>query len=396
MDGKSPLDDAVVTLYKSPRSYTGEDSVELTCHGSPYISKRVLELLIQHGCRMAHPGEFTQRAFLNGKMDLSQAEAVSDLISATNQASHHVAISQLRGNFSSELSIMHDELLKLTSLVELELDFSDHEDLEFADRGELLALTQRISDRIDRLIESYRYGQVLKEGIPVAIVGKTNVGKSTLLNQLLKEDRAIVSDIHGTTRDTVEDTIEIKGLNFRFIDTAGLRQTTDEVEQIGIQRTYQSIDRSRIVIWLIDDTPTDNEIKKILTKTEDKHLLIVWNKSDIHPLTLHHIENIPIISLSAKTGYNIDQLEAVIYEAVKMPELQESDVIITNARHYDALLHAKTYLQNVRKGMKDGVSGDLLSEDLRQVIQCLAEITGEQITTADILTNIFEHFCIGK
>ena len=396
MDGKSPLDDAVVTLYKSPRSYTGEDSVELTCHGSPYISKRVLELLIQHGCRMAHPGEFTQRAFLNGKMDLSQAEAVSDLISATNQASHHVAISQLRGNFSSELSIMHDELLKLTSLVELELDFSDHEDLEFADRGELLALTQRISDRIDRLIESYRYGQVLKEGIPVAIVGKTNVGKSTLLNQLLKEDRAIVSDIHGTTRDTVEDTIEIKGLNFRFIDTAGLRQTTDEVEQIGIQRTYQSIDRSRIVIWLIDDTPTDNEIKKILTKTEDKHLLIVWNKSDIHPLTLHHIENIPIISLSAKTGYNIDQLEAVIYEAVKMPELQESDVIITNARHYDALLHAKTYLQNVRKGMKDGVSGDLLSEDLRQVIQCLAEITGEQITTADILTNIFEHFCVGK
>ena len=257
------IDEVMVSVYKAPKSYTGEDSVEISCHGSRYIYNKVLELLIQNGCRMANPGEFTQRAYLNGKMDLSQAEAVADLIASTNKATHNIALSQLRGQFSSELSILRDQLLKLTSLLELELDFSDHEDLEFADRTELLSIAQTIDSRITRLAQSFETGQALKQGIPVAIVGKTNVGKSTLLNTLLKDDRAIVSDIHGTTRDTIEDTIDINGITFRFIDTAGIRQTQDEVEQIGISRTYAAIDKARIVLWLIDSLPSDTEVQEM-------------------------------------------------------------------------------------------------------------------------------------
>ena len=275
------IDEVLVSIFRAPHSYTGEDSVEISCHGSRYILNKVLELLIQQGCRMAEPGEYTQRAFLNGKMDLSQAEAVADLIASTNKATHHIAMSQLRGGFSSELSRLREQLLKLTSLLELELDFSDHEDLEFADRSELLNIAKKTDNRITHLARSFETGQALKNGIPVAIVGKTNVGKSTLLNKLLRDDRAIVSSVHGTTRDTVEDTIDIQGVTFRFIDTAGIRQTTDEVEQIGISRTYTAIQKARIVLWLIDAEPTAEEIKDMLERSKGKSLIIIQNKIDI-------------------------------------------------------------------------------------------------------------------
>ena len=268
------IDEVMVSVFKAPRSYTGEDAVEISCHGSRYILNKVLELLIQNGCRMANPGEFTQRAYLNGKMDLSQAEAVADLIASTNKATHQMAMNQLRGNFSGELAQLREQLLKLTSLLELELDFSDHEDLEFANRDELLELTKKIDNRITSLAHSFETGQVIKQGIPVAIVGKTNVGKSTLLNQLLKDDRAIVSNYHGTTRDTIEDTIDINGITFRFIDTAGIRQTVDEIEQIGIKRTYQAIDKARIVLWMIDSEPSTKEIEEITQRTKTNHLLL--------------------------------------------------------------------------------------------------------------------------
>jgi tRNA modification GTPase len=280
-DGSEIIDEVLVSIFRAPHSYTGEDSAEISCHGSRYILNKVLELLIQNGCRMAQPGEYTQRAFLNGKMDLSQAEAVADLIASGNKATHQIAMSQLRGNFSSELSHLREQLLKLTSLLELELDFSDHEDLEFADRSELTNIAKTINKRITYLAHSFETGQALKNGIPVAIVGKTNVGKSTLLNKLLRDDRAIVSSVHGTTRDTVEDIIDIQGVTFRFIDTAGIRQTTDEVEQIGISRTYAAIDKARIVLWLIDAEPTAEEIKDMLERSKGKSLIIIQNKIDI-------------------------------------------------------------------------------------------------------------------
>ena len=398
------IDEAMVSVFRAPHSYTGEDSVEISCHGSSYILNKVLELLIKQGCRMAQPGEFTMRAYLNGKMDLSQAEAVADLIASTNRATHQMAMSQLRGQFSSALSRLREQLLKLTSLLELELDFSDHEDLEFADRTELLSLAQAIESHIAHLAHTFETGTALKQGIPVAIVGKTNVGKSTLLNRLLKDERAIVSDIHGTTRDTIEDTIDINGVTFRFIDTAGIRQTTDKVEQIGIARTYSAIDKARIVLWLVDEPPTTDDIADMQQHCKDKALMLIRNKSDLNTQRVQSNLNIPNIpsnlstlNISAKTGQGVATLEQAIYTAADIPEIKESDVIITSARHYDALLRAHTNIQRVLEGMEMSLSGDLLSEDLRLVLSDLAEITGQgQITPQETLNNIFSHFCVGK
>ena len=390
------VDEVLVSVFRAPHSYTGEESAEISCHGSRYILNKVLELLIQQGCRMANPGEFTQRAYLNGKMDLTQAEAVADLIASTNQATHQMALSQLRGHFSSKLAQLREQLLKLTSLLELELDFSDHEDLEFADRSELMELTKEIDTHITKLARSFETGQALKQGIPVAIVGKTNVGKSTLLNALLKDDRAIVSDVHGTTRDTIEDTIDIKGVTFRFIDTAGIRQTQDTVEQIGIERTYAAIDKARIVLWIIDSNPSSEEVSNILQRIKDKHLIVVRNKTDkgdINNFTLpHHF----LVSISAKFGKGIDKLEQAIHEAADIPALTDNDIIVTNARHYEALTRSHVCIQRVIDGLQMQLSGDLLSEDLRQALDTLAEITGGQITPNEVLGNIFKNFCVGK
>ncbi len=388
-DGAEIIDEVMVSLFRAPHSYTGEDSAEISCHGSRYILNKVLELLIQNGCRMA-----------------SQAEAVADLIASSNKATHQMAMSQLRGHFSSQLAQLREQLLKLTSLLELELDFSDHEDLEFADRSELLELTKTIDTHIQRLAHSFEMGQALKQGIPVAIVGKTNVGKSTLLNALLKDDRAIVSDIHGTTRDTIEDTIDINGITFRFIDTAGIRQTTDEVEQIGINRTYAAIDKARIVLWLIDAEPSQEELNKINLSAENKQLIIVRNKIDKAENKPFTLVKIPLIEISAKFGQGLDALESAIYQAAcsawsfgsseSIPMLQSGDVIVNNARHYDALTRAHDHIQRVIDGLQMQLSGDLLSEDLRQALDTLSEITGGQITPNEVLGNIFKNFCVGK
>ena len=390
------IDEAMVSVFKAPHSYTGEDSVEISCHGSRYILNKVLELLIQHGCRMAEPGEFTQRAFLNGKMDLSQAEAVADLIASTNKATHDIAMSQLRGHFSSQLAQLREQLLKLTSLLELELDFSDHEDLEFADRTELSSIANKIDKHITQLSHSFEVGQAIKQGVPVAIVGKTNVGKSTLLNRLLHDDRAIVSDIHGTTRDTIEDTIDLQGITFRFIDTAGIRQTTDQVEQIGIERTYAAISKARIVIWLVDEEPSQEELSKMQKLTENKKLIIVRNKIDKTENKSFTLVKIPLIEISAKHNQNIDQLEQAIYQAADIPTLSDTDIIVTNARHHEALVRAQGHLQRVLDGLAQQLSGDLLSEDLRLTLDTLSEITGGQITPNEVLGNIFTNFCVGK
>ena len=395
-NGEETIDEVLVSVFRAPHSYTGEESAEISCHGSRYILNKVLALLIANGCRQAGPGEFTQRAYLNGKMDLSQAEAVADLIASTNQATHQIAMSQLRGHFSSKLAQLREQLLKLTSLLELELDFSDHEDLEFADRSELMDLTKTIDNHITRLAKSFETGQALKQGIPVAIVGKTNVGKSTLLNRLLKDDRAIVSDVHGTTRDTIEDTIDINGITFRFIDTAGIRQTQDEVEQIGITRTYAAIDKARIVLWLIDTEPSTEEINDVLQRTENKKIIVIKNKADKADNNSYNLLNRPFITISAKFGTGIEELEQAIYEAANIPALTENDIIVTNARHYDALVRAHDSIQRVIDGLQMQLSGDLLSEDLRQALDTLAEITGGQITPNEVLGNIFKNFCVGK
>jgi tRNA modification GTPase len=395
-NGAEIVDEVMASLFRAPHSYTGEDSVEISCHGSRYILNKVLNLLIAEGCRQAGPGEFTQRAYLNGKMDLSQAEAVADLIASTNQATHQIAMSQLRGHFSSKLAQLREQLLKLTSLLELELDFSDHEDLEFADRSELMELTKTIDNHITHLSNSFETGQAIKQGIPVAIVGKTNVGKSTLLNRLLKDDRAIVSDVHGTTRDTIEDTIDIKGITFRFIDTAGIRQTQDEVEQIGITRTYAAIDKARIVLWLIDSEPSIKEINDILQRTDNKKLIVIKNKADKTDNNSYNSLKLPFISISAKFGKGIEELEQAIYEAADIPTLTENDIIVTNARHYEALVRAHEHIQRVIDGLQMQLSGDLLSEDLRLTLDTLAEITGGQITPNEVLGNIFKNFCVGK
>ena len=400
----STIDDVLVTVYRAPHSYTGEDSAEISCHGSAYILNKVVHALIDAGCRQAEPGEYTKRAYLNGKMDLSQAEAVADLVSATNRASHKMALSQLKGHFSSELSILRDQLLKITSLLELELDFSDHEELEFADRGELMQLAKKIHQRITTLAKSFETGNALKEGIPVAIIGKTNVGKSTLLNQLLHEDKAIVSEIHGTTRDVIEDTTEINGIIFRFIDTAGIRQTEDKVEQLGIERTFKKIDEATLILWLIDSTPSLEEIKNIQERCADKKLIIVINKIDSNDSSANNIINqltttaptLQHLEISAKLGTNISQLEEALYKAANIPEINENSVIVTSARHYEALTRANESITRVIDAMEADLSGDLISEDLRICLEQLSEITGGQITPNEVLGNIFQHFCIGK
>lgn len=395
----STIDEVLVSVFRAPHSYTGEESAEISCHGSRYILNKVLALLIGNGCRQANPGEFTQRAFLNGKMDLSQAEAVADLIASGNKATHQIAMNQLRGHFSSELARLREQLLKLTSLIELELDFSDHEDLEFADRNELLDIANKINNRITSLAHSFETGQALKSGIPVAIIGKTNVGKSTLLNRLLHDDRAIVSSIHGTTRDTIEDTIDINGVTFRFIDTAGIRQTTDEIEQIGIQRTYSAIEKARIVLWIIDSNPLSEDIQEILEHTNDKSLIIIRNKIDIQTTTntITTLTDKPIIDISAKNGTNIDKLEKAIFEAANIPELSEQDVIVTSARQYYSLINAQDNLSRVLSGLELNLPGDIIAEDLRLVLDNLADITGQgRIVTNEVLANIFTNFCVGK
>ena len=395
----SPIDEVLVSVFRAPHSYTGEESAEISCHGSRFILNKVLSLLIENGCRQANPGEFTQRAFLNGKMDLSQAEAVADLIASGNKVTHQIAMNQLRGHFSSELARLREQLLKLTSLIELELDFSDHEDLEFADRNELLNIANKINNRITSLAHSFETGQALKSGIPVAIIGKTNVGKSTLLNRLLHDDRAIVSSIHGTTRDTIEDTIDINGVTFRFIDTAGIRQTTDEIEQIGIQRTYSAIYKARIVLWIIDSYPSEEDVQEILERTKDKSLIIIRNKIDIQATTNTSTTLIdkPIIDISAKHGTNINKLEKAIFEAANIPELSEQDVIVTSARQYQSLINAQDNLSRVLSGLESNLPGDIIAEDLRLVLDDLADITGQgRIVTNEVLANIFTNFCVGK
>ena len=400
------IDEVLLSIFRAPHSYTGEDSAEISCHGSRYILNKVLALLCQHGCRMAQPGEFTMRAYL------SQAEAVADLIASTNKDTHDIALSQLRGHFSSELGKLREQLLKLTSLLELELDFSDHEDLEFADRSELNELAKIIDNHLKKLIHSFETGKAIKQGIPVAIVGKTNVGKSTLLNRLLHEDRAIVSDIHGTTRDTIEDTIDIQGISFRFIDTAGIRQTTDQVEQIGIERTYQAIQKARIIIWIVDQQPSQKEIQEFIEQIKDKSLIITQNKIDkedefkLDLSLLNTLHKYSFIKISAKHNLHVDQLEKTIYQAADIPTLTDSDVIVTNARHYDALQRAHASLQRVLDGLGTSNSSssishsplppDLLAEDLRLTIDHLSEITGGQITPNEVLGNIFKNFCVGK
>ena len=405
------VDEVLVSIFRAPHSYTGEDSVEISCHGSAYVLQQVMLLLTENGCSPAGPGEFTQRAFLNGKMDLSQAEAVADLISSTNKATHDMAMSQLKGHFSNELADLRAHLLKLTSLLELELDFSDHEELEFADRSELYTLANDIHKRLLSLARSFEVGNALKNGIPVAIVGNTNVGKSTLLNHLLHEEKAIVSDVHGTTRDFIEDTTIINGIQFRFVDTAGIRKTDDVVENIGIERTYQKMQEAKIVLWLIDKQPSDSEIDDIKTRVAGKKLIIVRNKMDLTNSSLNNsssakptiqnsnfnIQNTSSVDISAKYGTNISKLEQLIVEAANIPQLSESDIVITSVRHYSALLHADESLQRVIDSMNLGLSGDLLAEDLRMVIDYLAEITGEErITPQETLQNIFTHFCVGK
>ena len=386
------IDEVLASVFKAPHSYTGEDSVEISCHGSQYVIACILRALIECGCRQAEPGEYTKRAYLNGKMDLSQAEAVADLIASSNKATHQMALSQLRGHFSNELSTLREQLLHITTLMELELDFSDHEELEFADRGELLALATQIDGRIMWLARTFATGKAIKQGIPVAIVGKTNVGKSTLLNKLLHEEKAIVSDIHGTTRDVIEDTTQIHGLTFRFIDTAGIRHTDDHVERLGIERTYQKLHEATIVVWVTDESPTDEELRDMRQRCEGKRLLMVRNKIDLSDETCPK----GYLPLCAKQGKGIQELEDALYRAADIPEITENDVIITSVRHYEALIRAHEALTLVMRGMEDGLSGDLLSEHLRACLDALADITGGSITPQEVLNNVFQHFCIGK
>ena len=370
------IDEVLVSVFRAPHSYTGEDSVEISCHGSRYILQRVLDLLCQNGCRMANPGEFTMRAYLNGKMDLSQAEAVADLIASSNKTTHQMAMSQLRGHFSSELSRLREKLLRLTSLLELELDFSDHEDLEFADRTELLTIAHDINTRVTRLAHSFQTGNALKNGIPVAIVGAPNVGKSTLLNALVGEERAIVSDIQGTTRDAIEDTIQLGGITFRFIDTAGIRHTDDTIESLGIERSLAAAQRARIIILMTQPGVPYPDI----AVRDDQTVIRIENKTD---------------AFQAKYGVGLDRLRQQLIDAA--PHADDNDIIVTSARQYEALTHAENNLQRVIEGLEMQLSGDLLSEDLRLVLSNLAEITGEgQITPQETLNNIFKHFCVGK
>lgn len=397
------IDDVVLAFYRHPHSYTGEDAIEISCHGSRYVAQLLLNALIAAGCHQAEPGEYTRRAYLNGKMDLSQAEAVADLIASANRASHQLALSQLKGHVRTALEELRERLLKLTTLLELELDFSDHDDLTFADRSELLTLSQSILSHIARLASTYRMGKAIKEGIPVAIVGKTNVGKSTLLNRLLGEERALVSDIHGTTRDSIEDTTTIGGLTFRFIDTAGIRQTEDTVEKMGIDRTWDKLAQATIVLWVVDTLPGNDEIAQMRSRCEGKHLVIAHNKADLRKTTASLeassviAEGLTFHPISAKTGKGMDSLEAAILSAADIPEIHEADIIITSARQYDLLNQALEELRRVTEGLSSSLPTDLVAEDLRLVLNTLANITGiDRITPKSTLDNIFSSYCIGK
>ena len=407
VDGDKILDEVLVSVFKNPNSYTGEDVIEISCHGSPYIQQEIIQLFLRSGCRMANPGEFTLRAFLNGKLDLSQAEAVADLIASDSEASHQIAMQQMRGGFSSEIKQLRDELLNFASLIELELDFAE-EDVEFANRDQFQDLISRITNVLKRLIDSFAVGNVIKNGIPIAIVGEPNVGKSTLLNSLLNEERAIVSHIAGTTRDSIEDEIIIGGINFRFIDTAGIRETKDFIESIGIKKTFEKITQAQVVIYLFDASLTIKnksslsnilqEIEKIKSKFPQKSILIIANKVDkLKESQKKNLkELIPdVLLLSAKENTGVEDLQNKLLEFVNTGALRNNDTIVTNSRHYDSLLKALEEIKKVQYGLDSGLSGDLLAIDIRQALYHFGEITGE-ITSDDLLGNIFANFCIGK
>ena len=405
------VDEVLVSLFRAPHSYTGEDATEISCHGSSYILQRVVQLLLAAGCEAAAPGEFTQRAFLNGKMDLSQAEAVADVIASTTAASHQVAMSQMRGDFSKQLGVLREQLVHLTSLLELELDFSDHEDLEFADRSALDAIAAQIESVTQRLADSFATGNVLKNGLPVAIVGSTNSGKSTLLNALLHDDRAIVSDVHGTTRDVIEDT---------FIDTAGLRSTEDVVEQMGIARSRQKLEEAKIVLFVVDSTQVASQMEalgtEILEAMNGRPLVMLFNKADLleekamndlltQPLA-HWISGASLssqqepqivkLSISAKEGLGLDTLTNTLVGLAQENTTSAGDIIVTNARHYAALTAALADIRRVRQGLSTHLSGDFVAQDLRECLFHLAEITGGAVTTDEVLGTIFKNFCVGK
>ena len=410
-DGSKIIDVVLVSVFKGTKSYTGEPTVEISCHGSHYIQQEIIQLLLRKGCRAANPGEFTLRAFINGKMDLSQAEAVADLIASDNAASHQLAMQQMRGGFSNEIAKLREELLNFASLIELELDFAE-EDVEFANRDEFQKLILRITNVLKRLIDSFATGNVIKNGIPVAIVGEPNVGKSTLLNALLNEERAIVSDIAGTTRDSIEDEISIGGIGFRFIDTAGIRETKDVIEGLGIKKTFEKIELSQVVIYLFDSSKIQSgaltteslitELGKIENRFPQKPLLVIANKIDV--LSETDIQQLVstlksstsnLITISAKTGQGVDELQTTLLNFVNTGALKNNDTIITNSRHYDALLKALEEISKVQDGIDAEIPSDLMAIDIRQALYHFGEITG-QVTNDELLGNIFANFCIGK
>ncbi len=406
-EGKT-YDQVLLSIFKNPNSYTGEDVIEISCHGSTYIQQQIIQLLLRKGCRMAQAGEFTLRAFLNGKLDLSQAEAVADLISSDNEASHQIAMQQMRGGFSSEIAKLREELLNFASLIELELDFAE-EDVEFADRTQFKELLTRIEFVLKRLIDSFAVGNVIKNGIPVAIVGEPNVGKSTLLNALLNEERAIVSDIAGTTRDTIEDELVIDGIGFRFIDTAGIRETKDVVESIGIKKTFEKIEQAQVVLYLfeslkfkVQSSEYIIEIEKIKNQFPLKPLVVVINKIDLLLETeIQNIKeqletlNVKLQTISAKNNIGIEDLKSQLLSFVNTGALRNNETIVTNTRHYDSLLKALEEIQKVRFGLDSGLSSDLMAIDIKQALYYFGEITGE-VTNDELLGNIFANFCIGK
>lgn len=395
------LDDVLLTLFRAPHSYTGEDTVEISCHGSLYIQQQMMQLLIGNGVRQARPGEFTQRAFMNGKMDLSQAEAVADLIASTSAGMHRLAVNQMRGGFSDELKHLRAQLLDFTSLIELELDFGDHEELEFADRTQLRELADRIRCKIRDLADSFAAGNAIKNGIPVAIIGKPNVGKSTLLNALLNEERAIVSDIPGTTRDTIEETLYIEGQLFRFIDTAGLRDNaSDRIEVLGIRRSFEKAEKASIILYLFDLTLQETEelvpMSRWLQKF-NKPILMIGTKNDVARRSpIHTFGNVKAIHISCREPADIERVKDHIIRLANIDNATGNDVIVTNVRHYEALLRAGESITRVMEGLDNNLSGDLLAEDTRECIRYLGEITGSEIAADEVLGNIFSKFCIGK